>query len=405
MKTSVIRVLMVLVSLCILLSVANQLYIQFYSPYQTDVVYEYTFEQQLSAEGVFFKDETTVENGAQGVVKYQQANGSRVAKDAEIARIYPDEETVSAAEQADKLDEQIQQLTAVQSPGAALESNISVINQQLFHTYQNFLTSLDFDQFSGLSELRNELVTLLNKKQIVTGKASDFNAAIEQLTQARDALRASVSTEPVSVTTPASGYFVDTVDGYEGQLGLAEADSISLGDLQSLLDAEPEQAASGIGKVITQPQLRYVAQIPSDSLVGVTDNASCTIQFDSVPNRVPATITRIDRDDSGEYSLMVFEITQMSEALSLLRKDQAKIILSSSTGLRVPKSAIHLNEEGETGVYTIFGANMTFKKIDVIFENETYALCSYHTGESGYLQLYDTIIVKGKDLYDNKAVK
>ena len=141
MKTSVIRVLMVLVSLCILLSVANQLYIQFYSPYQTDVVYEYTFEQQLSAEGVFFKDETTVENGAQGVVKYQQANGSRVAKDAEIARIYPDEETVSAAEQADKLDEQIQQLTAVQSPGAALESNISVINQQLFHTYQNFLTS------------------------------------------------------------------------------------------------------------------------------------------------------------------------------------------------------------------------------------------------------------------------
>ena len=120
---------------------------------------------------------------------------------------------------------------------------------------------------------------------------------------------------------------------------------------------------------------------------------------------MPATITRIDRDDSGEYSLMVFEITQMSEALSLLRKDQAKIILSSSTGLRVPKSAIHLNDEGETGVYSIFGANMTFKKIDVIFENETYALCSYHTGESGYLQLYDTIIVKGKDLYDNKAVK
>ena len=89
-----------------------------------------------------------MENGTQGVVKYQQANGSRVAKDAEIARIYPDEETVSAAEQADKLDEQIQQLTAVQSPGAALESNISVINQQLFHTYQNFLTSLDFDPVS-----------------------------------------------------------------------------------------------------------------------------------------------------------------------------------------------------------------------------------------------------------------
>lgn len=406
MKTSVIRMLTILVSVCILLSVANQLYIQWYSPYKTDVVYEYTFEKQFSADGLLFKDEAVIQDTASGVVKYLHSNGGRVAVDSEVARIYQSEEEVAAAEQAEKIDEQIKQLTEVQSPGAALESNISVINQQLSHVYTNLIKSLDFNQLSGLSGLRNDLVTLMNKKQIVTGKASDFNAAIGELTEQRDALKASISSEPVSVTTPNTGYFVDTLDGFEGQLTLQKAGTVTVEELQSLMGQEPPEESAGLGKVITQPKISYTALVPSDSLSEVVgDNESCTVQFESLPDRIPATITRVDRSSTDGKSLVVLEITQMSDGLALLRQDRAKVILSSSTGLRIPKSALHQNGEGESGVYTIFGANMNFKKVDVLFENEEYILCNPHTGESGYVQLYDTIITKGKDLYDGKAIK
>ena len=52
---------------------------------------------------------------------------------------------------------------------------------------------------------------------------------------------------------------------------------------------------------------------------------------------------------------------------------------------------------------------MYFRKVDVIYETTDYVLSrTYYKGDSDgaeFVKLYDTIIVKGKDLYDQKLLR
>ena len=52
---------------------------------------------------------------------------------------------------------------------------------------------------------------------------------------------------------------------------------------------------------------------------------------------------------------------------------------------------------------------MYFRKVDVIYETTDYVLSrTYYKGDpdgAEFVKLYDTIIVKGKDLYDQKLLR
>ena len=60
--------------------------------------------------------------------------------------------------------------------------------------------------------------------------------------------------------------------------------------------------------------------------------------------------------------------------------------------------------DGEQGVYVRAGNIIKFKKIHTSYTTEDYVIATNPEGESGFVKLYDEIIVKGADLYDGKLV-
>ena len=72
--------------------------------------------------------------------------------------------------------------------------------------------------------------------------------------------------------------------------------------------------------------------------------------------------------------------------------------------LKVPKRAIIIDENQQTGVYVRSGNVASFRKIKQIFsEPADYVICE-EVGESGYLRMFDDIIVGGRGLYDGKII-
>ena len=65
--------------------------------------------------------------------------------------------------------------------------------------------------------------------------------------------------------------------------------------------------------------------------------------------------------------------------------------------------------DDEMGVYVQTGSKIYFRYIDMIYETTDFILSApYYQGGtdgSGYVKMYDTIVVKGKDLYDGKLVQ
>ena len=54
------------------------------------------------------------------------------------------------------------------------------------------------------------------------------------------------------------------------------------------------------------------------------------------------------------------------------------------------------------GVYVNFSNIAQFKKINPIFEDNNYVVVPSTTSDDNQVKLYDSIIVKGRNLYDGK---
>ena len=412
MRTNVIRVITVLLSACILINLGYQVYLRLSNPYQTEVVYDYTLNDSVQTEGLIFKDETIIQRPeGEGVVKYLYQNGDKIAKESNVAMLYQNEADVQATSQIEQLTAQIEQLEEAQSDGVKQEVNISVVNQQLTNTYVEFIEKLDRGEVSDYTSYQSDLTFMLNKRQIVTQKVTDFNGQIQTLNQQKSELEASITSQPQAVSTSQAGYFEDKLDGYEEQLTHAYSDTVTVSELRQLLEQYQEQGQSVeeqsniIGKVMTKPDLRYVALIPTAKLDQVKEGQECTLRFEDVDAAIEAEIYRIDKDPQQQESLVVFSITQITGNLISIRQNQVEVIFNSYTGLKIPKNALHTSEDGTPGVYIQHGANLNFKKVEILYENEEYILCANHSTEQDYLQLYDTIIVQGKDLYDGKPIR
>ena len=88
-----------------------------------------------------------------------------------------------------------------------------------------------------------------------------------------------------------------------------------------------------------------------------------------------------------------------------MRQQSADIVFTSYAGLRVPKEAIRVDEDGQVGVYILEGSNASWKSVNILHDNgETYVV---ELDQSSVNNLWpgDEIIVTGRDLYDGKVVR
>lgn len=407
MKTNIIKILFIVVALCIFSDVVYQIYLKISYPYETTTVYEYSMENTIPTDGFVFKEETVITgNNAGGVVNYLYTNGSHVAIQSEVARIYQNQEDITKTTQIQQLDQQISRLNDAQSIGVSQGTSLSVVEKDLSHAYYSLIENLQQENLIDLAEETNDITTLLNKKQIITGKVQNFNDTIQQLTNEKQQLQSSITSQPQSINTPVAGYFVDQTDGYEGILTLDYASSITPTELQDLLNQpQPAVQSDNIAKIITDPTLQYLGIAPTKYLLNLNVGKKCTLRFSDLALDVPAKVTAISVDPSQENGMVTFSIDYMSDRIAIARRDHVDAVISNNTGLRVPKTAIRVNDQGEQGVYVTNSISMNFRKIDVIYEDEEYVLSKQHTDDSSYLQLYDSIIVQGKDLYDNKPIR
>lgn len=413
MKTSVLRAMILMLAFFVLINCGYQVYVWMIPKYKVEAAYDYTLYQQFDAEGVIYKDETVISSDKQGVVQYLYKDGERVAYKSNVAMVYQDQQDVAKTQQIQQIDQQITKLNEAQGEGISKEADLSVLDQELKTDYYSLIQGIQHDQLSDLSDQKDTLATLFNKRQIVTGKVDNFNDSIQALTDQKNKLQQSITSVPQTVITPYSGYFVDATDGFEGQLTLKNATSVTAEKLQDTIDKikqndqknEDTSVSGTIGKVITEPSLIYAALAPSSQVANLKEGTSCKLKFSKFSKEISATIQKINYNKDQEKSVLLFWTNEMTEELASVRYDTTQVILKSYTGLRVPKKAVRVNDKGESGVFVSNGQSMTFKKIDSVYEEQDYILSKIHSDSTAYLGLYDAVIVEGKDLYDNKPIR
>ena len=164
-----------------------------------------------------------------------------------------------------------------------------------------------------------------------------------------------------------------------------------------------------IGKLIDGYEW-YITGIFDNTKLRLSEEDTAIVRLNSVARDIKVRVVSLVSAGDVTKTQGVFRCDQMTYDVVQHRTERVEILKETVEGVRVPRSAIRFKEFEETvtdengnsyvdtvsymGVYVLVGEKPEFRKIDEVYEDDSYYLSSLNAG-SGYVSLYDEIIVKG----------
>ena len=169
------RLVMALVTVFLLAYVGYQIWRYVTPAYKTETAFTYTVTETASVNGVVLRDEVLLDNSVgNGVASYLVGDGAKVAGGTVIAEIYRNKEDARNIEQLRALEKKRTQLEKAQDPGTTSFAHTDVLNRQIFSELDTIIGSVESGSMAGAAENADNLLLLMNTKQIATGRQSDF---------------------------------------------------------------------------------------------------------------------------------------------------------------------------------------------------------------------------------------
>ena len=214
------------------------------------------------------------------------------------------------------------------------------------------------------------------------------------------------------IVAEASGYYVSREDGYENIITADDIDSLTADKLKEAFESKKKEPAEGsIGKVIDGYNWYIATIIDSNRVTSFKKGQSVRLILDESTNNFVTTYVYSISGVNEKESMIIFKCNLMNESLAELRKVDGKIVTNDYTGLKVPRDAVRLDENGNSGVYVRRGNIVNFRSLNIIYSEDEFVIASKPSSDSEiqldytHLKLYDEVIVSGKELKDGMVIR
>ena len=370
-----------------------------YAPLMTATVTPYEAGAGYYASGFVVREEELLYS-QYGTTVLNCAEGAHVAANDTVATGYRSEDAKTRQTRIDELSGQIEQLqyawSAVSSvyDQAALDADIAGDLAQL----SRYLALRDMNSVSDLSP---ELKGLILRRTGSDSDSGSLQARISTLQAELETLEAQSAGDTSAILAGKAGTFSAAVDGYESVLTPERLMEMTVAEFESVQPDETD--ANAIGRLVTSATWYYACVVPASELSGVEEGDRATLTFArDYYQPVTMRVERLGENEAGSR-LLVLSSDRALQNVTLLRQQSAEIVFTSYAGLRVPKSAVRV-ENGQTGVYILEGTLAKWKPITILHDTGESYVVTLDTSSTNNLWPGDELIINAKNLYDGKVV-
>ena len=370
-----------------------------YAPLMTATVTPYEAGAGYYASGFVVREEELLYS-QYGTTVLNCAEGAHVAANDAVATGYRSEDAKTRQTRIDELSGQIEQLqyawSAVSSvyDQAALDADIAGDLAQL----SRYLALRDMNSVSDLSP---ELKGLILRRTGSDSDSGSLQARISTLQAELETLEAQSAGDTSAILAGKAGTFSAAVDGYESVLTPERLMEMTVAEFESVQPDETD--ANAIGRLVTSATWYYACVVPASELSGVEEGDRATLTFArDYYQPVTMRVARLGGNEAGSR-LLVLSSDRALQNVTLLRQQSAEIVFTSYSGLRVPKSAVRV-ENGQTGVYILEGTLAKWKPIAILHDTGESYVVTLDTSSTNNLWPGDELIINAKNLYDGKVV-
>ena len=397
------KIITILLLLAVIGNFAVQGYNYFVSPETTTLVYRYHSERSIALRGYVVRDEQVVDCN-ETLIELKHAEGERVGQGDTIASVYRSADALNATQQLETLRAQKEQLEYAKSASSDAATALRLdtdIREQII----SVRAAYESGAYSSLDTLIPQLKTTAGQWTARCDSAAKLDELNAQIT----ALSGAASGGTTRITAPVSGTYSAVADGYESVLTPEVLETMTPSQLSS---AAPQSVSTTVGKLIQGSAWYFAANVNEEDAASLKENSRLTLRMASgVGFDLPVTLTRISAAENGKC-LIVLKSTRYLSYMTLLREQNAELIISAYDGLRVPKNALRVDENGVSGVYCLVGRVAYFKPVSIVYQGSDYCLVEPGTIEAATesqkslytLRPNDEVIVSAGELYNGKVV-
>ncbi|MGN1031793.1 MAG: HlyD family efflux transporter periplasmic adaptor subunit [Butyricicoccaceae bacterium] len=399
-------------SAVIILYLGIHLVANLYNPVDTVAATKISVDDSLTATGYFIRDEQIVNITNGDTVEYSVSNGDKVAKGAELATVYEDPEALQTSRKLNEINDTIEQLrAAIQGSFNAVDS--SKLDKQIINSIASVAKAVDSGNLSEIPRLSSELRKNAMRRGYTLGDTDTMNEELEVLETQASELESSVIGKTKQISSEYAGYFCESLDGYETVFLASEIDDLTLDDLDRKADNKSKSSADSpfsSVKIIQGSKWYFAFACSDEDAERFKEGTTVGLKFAQLSENVPATVYRVSDDTGSDQTLVILSSYVFNEELVGMRIQSADIVFASYTGLRVPKEAVHMRSNSETGeetmgVYVMVNGVSRFKQIEKLYESSSYYVVRMNVTGDDSLVLNDDIIISAKDLDEKKVFK
>ncbi len=349
------------------------------------------------------RDEEFIKYNIDGTTVSFSQNGERVGRGDTVSIVFNSSDDAASYLKISELEKNIEHYKELSGQANFQTMNVDSLNRKIENELVDFLEyrdTRDYDNAINSADIFRDSVT---GKQIATGVTPDFSTELTQLQNELNALKSNDYSYK-EVKTDNSGYYINGADGYEKTLLFNNIDKIELSDVKTALSAKPASVESDVvGRIVGSFTWYIVCAVPTEETVNLTLNNTLYLNFPYEGiEKLPVTLYKIGERGEKE-TMLILSCDLMNEQLSDLRIEDVQIITEEFTGYKISNSAIR-TVDGEKGVYVVSGNLLGFRKIHILYSTDVFSIVDNPEGESDYIKLYDKVVTKGVELYDNKLL-
>ncbi len=364
-----------------------------------------------SSEAYIFRDEKVVYSKYSGAVNYLVSDGEKVGVGSELAKVYEDGDGGSQRKRVEQIDAKIALLQASNIEKNIVVSDTAKIDAAISELYFSAMEKIASGDLSYAMLAKDEMLASVNKRKIIVGEVKNYDTQIAAFSAERAAIMAQLGGNFENISTSESGYFFFDVDGYESVFSAKNIDGMLLSDFKEAFSSEKTEQSTmyPVGKTVSGHVWYIAVPLSKSALVGFEVGERYSVSFPyNYDTKITMTLERSVTESGSDEAVLVFSCATLPEGFNYLRCQSVVIEKKGVSGYRIPTSALRM-VDGREGVYILYGSTVHFRRVEVILEKDGYFIVAERdiTREdaSEFLGVSDTVITRGKDLYDGKIIE
>ena len=418
-------------ALCILLFVyaVKQLVGLFNSNIETETALAVTYEDSLELEGYIMRKETVLLSDTEGTMLATVKDGERVSNGKEVVRIYYTENDFSTENDIRNIDDRIEILEKSSIDTSYVTTDMDKMDEEINEILSGTLIHASENDLVGALSRKDDLLIEMNQRWLLSNPGKSYEGKLKELRNERTMYSGRLTGTSKAINTAQSGYYYSSADGYENIFSSEHIVGLTVDKFMELKNSSPEVYSGKVaGKIVTDHRWYIVCPVTSVQADNFETGNTYSIEFAyNYGTVLDLNLQSKVSDSKNGTELLVFVSNEVPQDFEFSRMQKVKIIYKKHTGLKIPKDAMRVVDNVK-GVYVVNGTEIEFKRAEEIYSFDDYYIIDSdpespkyskkyprktvknNEGKNevvyyGSLSLYDSVVVKGKDIYDGMKIE